>query len=139
LKEKKKMAEFERPKHGEICWQELTTKNLDAAAGFYQGLFGWSLEQSKTTEMVYKEIHYNEKAVGGMMEINDCWGENWQQIPSSWMTYIAVDDLSETIEKIKGNGGDVRVPPFDVQGVGKMSIVTDPSGIAFSVIQFRAE
>lgn len=131
------MAEFEKPKHGQICWQELNTKNLGAAGEFYTGLFGWSLEQSKTSEIVYKEIHFDGKAVGGMMEINDCWGEHWEKIPSAWMTYIAVDDIAESVEKIKKSGGSVRVEPFEAPGVGKMSVVLDPRGIAFSVIQFN--
>lgn len=130
------MAEFEKPKHGQICWQELSSKNLGAAAEFYKGLFGWTLEQSKITEIPYKEIHVGEKAVGGMMEINEGWGENWQEIPSAWMTYIAVDDIAESVGKIKEFGGSVRVAPFEAPGIGKMSVVQDPSGIVFSVIQF---
>ena len=87
------MAEFISPNHGEICWRELTTQNLGEAKEFYQGLFGWTLEQSKVTEMKYDEIHSGGRAVGGMMEITEQWGENWQNIPSHWMTYIAVDDI----------------------------------------------
>jgi predicted enzyme related to lactoylglutathione lyase len=130
------MAEFEKPRHGEICWQELNTKNLGAATEFYRRLFGWTTEQAKTTEIPYKEIHVGGKAVGGMMEINDCWGEDWEKIPSAWRTYIAVDDLAESVEKIKKHGGSVHVEPFEAPGVGKMSVVSDPSGIVFSVIQF---
>jgi len=130
------MAEFEKPKHGEICWQELNTKDLSAATEFYAQLFGWQPEQAKTTGLPYKEIHTNGRAVGGMTEINDCWGEHWQQIPSYWLTYMAVDDIAESIEKIKTHGGSVRVEPFEAPGVGKMSVVLDPGGIAFSIIQF---
>jgi len=130
------MAEFEKPKHGEICWQELNTKNLGAATEFYKGLFNWEIEQSKSTEMVYKEIHSGDKAVGAMMEINEGWGENWQKIPSAWMTYIAVDDIAESLEKIKQFGGGVCIEPFDAPNVGKISVVNDPSGITFSIIQF---
>lgn len=130
------MAEFEIPKHGEICWQELNTKNLGAATEFYKGLFNWEIEQSKATEMEYKEIHFNEKAVGAMMEINEIWGEHWQNIPSAWMTYIAVDDIAESVKKIKQFGGGVCIEPFDAPNVGKISVVSDPSGIPFSIIQF---
>ncbi len=133
------MAEFTKPKHGEICWREMSTQNLGKAIEFYQDLFGWKLEQANTTEMPYKEVHSHDKAVGGMMEINDCWGENWEKIPSAWMTYIAVDDVVESIEKIKTFGGSIRVEPFDAPGVGKMSVVLDPSGIAVSIIQFFQE
>ena len=130
------MAEFEKPEHGEICWRELHTKKLDSAAEFYKGLFGWTLEQSKLSPMSYQEIHTDGKAVGGMMEISEGWGENWQEIPSDWRTYIAVDDIMESVEKIKNNGGSICVAPFEAPGIGKMSVVTDPSGITFSVIQF---
>jgi len=131
------MAEFEKPKHGQICWQELNTKNLGAAEEFYKGLFGWTLEQSKNSPVTYKEIKPDGvKSVGGMMEINECWGEGWEQIPSAWRTYIAVDDIAESVEKIKKNGGSIAVEPFEAPGVGKMSVVLDPSGILFSVIQF---
>jgi uncharacterized protein len=130
------MAEFEKPKHGEICWRELNTRNPDSTAEFYAGLFGWTLEQSKLTAMRYQEIHANGKAIGGMMEINEEWGENWREIPSAWLTYVAVDNLFESIEKIKQNGGEIRVAPFEAPGIGKMSVAADPSGIAFSVIQF---
>ncbi len=130
------MAEFEKPKHGQICWRELNTHNLDAAKEFYRGLFGWTVEQSKVSEMQYEEIHFDEKAVGGMLEINQDWGENWENIPAAWMSYIAVDDIAESVEKIKKFGGGVCIPPFDAPNVGKISVVNDPSGITFSVIQF---
>lgn len=130
------MTEFEKPKHGEICWQELSTQNLAAAKEFYKGLFGWTVEQSKLTQMPYEEIHFGQKAVGGMMEISKDWGDDWRKIPSAWMTYIAVDDIIESVEKIKKFGGGVCIEPFDAPGIGKMSVVNDPSGIPFSVIQF---
>ena len=46
------------------------------------------------------------------------------------------DQLFKTVEKIVANGGSVRVPPFDAPGVGRMSMVMDPSGANFSIIQF---
>ncbi len=130
------MAEFEKTKHGESCWRELNSQNLDAAAEFYKGLFGWTPEKSKLTSVRYQEIHTDCKSVGDMMKINEGWGENWQKIPSDWMTCIAVEDINESVEKIKQNGGSVCVAPFEAPGTGKMSVVTDPSGIVFSVIKF---
>jgi predicted enzyme related to lactoylglutathione lyase len=128
------MAEFNIPKHGEVCWRELATKDLSGALEFYSKLFGWTLEQTKITEMDYKEIHIDGVACGGMMEINESWGAD---APSShWNTYIAVDNADETAERIVAGGGSVRVPPFDAPGVGRMSMVADPSGAGFAIIQF---
>lgn len=133
------MAEFTMPKHGEICWRELNTQNLDKAKKFYQEFLGWTLEQSKVTNQEYPEIHIGGKAVGGMMQITKDWGENWEEIPSAWMNYIAVDDCDTIVEKVKENGGKVCVPPFDAPKVGRISVVGDPNGATFSVIQFVAE
>lgn len=128
------MAEFTIPKHGEICWRELATRDLPTALDFYSKLFGWSLEQSKVTPMDYKEIHIEGAAKGGMMAIDEKWGPT--PPPSHWSTYIAVDNADETVAKITDNGGSVRVPPFDAPGVGRMSMVVDPSGADFAIIQF---
>ncbi len=128
------MAEFTIPKHGEICWRELATKDLSTALEFYAKLFGWTLEQTKVTEMDYKEIHIDGVAYGGMMAIDENWGPT--PPPSHWSTYIAVDNADESAEKIVSNGGSVRVPPFDAPGVGRMAMVADPSGANFAIIQF---
>jgi uncharacterized protein len=133
------MAEFTIPKHGEICWRELNTQNLEKAKEFYQELLGWKLEQSKATEFEYPEIHVGGKAVGGMMRITKDWGENWENIPPAWMSYIAVDDCAETVEKIKEHGGSVCIEPFDAPNVGRIAVAGDPGGAFFSVIQFVQE
>jgi len=128
------MAEFNIPKHGEICWRELATGDLPAALDFYSKLFGWTLTQTKVTEMEYKEIQMDGVAYGGMMAIDENWGPT--PPPSHWSTYIAVTNADETAEKITANGGSIRVPPFDAPGVGRMAMVADPSGANFAIIQF---
>ena len=127
------MAEFNVPAPGSICWRELATRDLPASLEFYSKLFGWDLPQTKVTPMDYKEIQMDNVAYGGMMPMD----ENWPaEVPSHWSTYIAVANADETIEKITANGGGVRVPAFDAPGVGRMAVVTDPTGAGFSIIQF---
>ena len=130
------MAEFNIPESNTICWRELATKDLSKALEFYSALFGWKLEQTKVSQIEYKEIQIDGVAYGGMMAIDESWGP--EPPPSHWNNYIAVENADETVEKIKANGGTIKVPPFDAPGVGRMSVVADPSGAAFSVIQFAA-
>jgi uncharacterized protein len=129
------MADFQIPKHGSICWRELATKDLDAATEFYSKLFGWNIEQSKISPTAYKEIQIKERASGGMMEIDEKWGPN--PPPSSWTTYIAVDDADEAARRVVSNGGSLRMPPFEAPGVGRMVWAIDPSGASFAMIQFH--
>ena len=129
------MAEFTVPKPGTICWRELATRDLATAREFYSKLFGWTLEQTKVTKMDYKEIKMDGVAYGGMMAIDENWGP--EPPPSHWSTYIAVENADETAAKIAENGGTIKVPPFDAPGVGRMSMVADPSGAPFAIIQFN--
>ena len=129
------MAEFTVPKPGTICWRELATMDLATAREFYSKLFGWTLEQTKVTKMDYKEIKMDGVAYGGMMAIDENWGP--EPPPSHWSTYIAVENADETAAKIAENGGTIKVPPFDAPGVGRMSMVADPSGAPFAIIQFN--
>ena len=128
------MAEFTIPKHGEICWRELATTDLGAAMKFYSKLFGWTLTQTKVTEMDYKEIVVNDVALGGMMAMGEEWGP--EPPPSHWNNYVAVDNADETAAKITANGGQINHGPFDAPGVGRMAMATDPSGANFAIIQF---
>lgn len=131
------MAEFTIPKHGEICWHELTTNNVGAAKQFYTELLGWKLKQSEIAPVEYPEIYVGDRPVGGMIQMTADWGDSL--LPSHWMTYIAVDDINQTVEKIKEYGGAVCIPPFDAPKVGLISVVNDPGGASFSIIQFARE
>lgn len=127
------MAEFSIPKAGTICWRELATKDLEKAKGFYNEMFGWNIEQSKITPMTYAEIHIDGAARGGMMPID----ENWGDVQSHWTAYIAVADADDTAAKIKANGGTMRNEPFDAPGVGRIGLCIDPCGANFAIIQFE--
>lgn len=131
------MAEFTIPEHGTICWRELATSDSAKAQEFYKKLFGWNLEQSKVTEMDYKEIVLDDRACGGVMQMTKDWGDPLP--PSHWMTYIAVDDVDASVNKIKELGGGVCVEPFDAPGVGRISVANDPAGTTFSLITFKSE
>jgi predicted enzyme related to lactoylglutathione lyase len=127
--------EFTNAKHGAVCWRELATNDLAAASNFYQAMFGWKLEQSRLTPEQYSEIHFGRNAVGGMMQIDERWGQD--RPPSHWLVYVAVDDLEDTAAVIRKNGGLLEKEPFDVAGVGRIGLVNDPNGAPFAIIQFE--
>ena len=127
------MAEFTVPAAGAICWRELATKDLDKATDFYRQMFGWTIEQSKMSPMVYQEIHTDGQARGGMMQID----ENWPPgVPSHWQSYVAVENADERAEKIKAEGGKINHGPFDAPSIGRIAMCMDPAGAPFAIIQF---
>lgn len=124
------------PKHGQVCWTEIATSNLDVCKTFYSELFGWNLKRSETVgaEMEYIEFGVGDDCMsGGMHQM----GEEYGNAPSHWMSYVAVDNVDESAGKVVELGGNVCVPPTDIPNVGRFSVITDPTGATFSIITMK--
>ena len=52
-----------------------------------------------------------------------------------WSVYLAVKDARETTDAAVANGGTVMVPAMEVQALGTMGVVTDPSGATIGLWQ----
>lgn len=122
------------PKHGQICWTEVATTNLEQADAFYTELFGWEIRSDNNAEFEYR--HFTDgcgRDVGGMYELNpEMTGGH--DVPAHFMTYISVDDVDETVEKIKAKGGSVVREPMDIPNTGRMAVAADPSEAHFAII-----
>ena len=127
---------FMMPKHGEVCWTEIASTNLEACKPFYSELFGWNLKKNDSVaEMEYIEFGTAEGkcTAGGMYQM----GKEYGDAPSHWMSYVAVDNVDESAEKVKQLGGNVCVPPTDIPNVGRFCVVNDPTGATFSMITLK--
>ena len=116
---------------GSLSWNELVTRDIDAAKQFYGAVFGWSADTSEAGPTTYTEWKLGGRSIGGMLQMNDEWPED---IPSHWMAYFAVDDCDATAAKAADLGGTVRVEPNDIPDVGRFAVLVDPQGAQFSVI-----
>ncbi len=101
---------------------ELMATDVGKAKSFYGKLFGWKLEDMQMDNGTYTMIDVGEGTGGGMMK-NPMPGA-----PSSWLAYVAVDDLKKAVEKVKSLGGKVMKDVTEVKGMGSFVIITDPVG-----------
>lgn len=114
-----------------FCWNELATRDVEAAKTFYSTVFGWNAVTKGDGPMTYTEIDLNGQQFGGMMKMAAEWGE----MPSHWMVYFAVADCDASVQKVESLGGKVCVPPTDIPNTGRFAVLQDPQGAFFSVIQ----
>jgi len=56
-------------------------------------------------------------------------------MPAHWMAYFQVDDVDATANKAKELGAKLYLPPMTMEGVGRMSVIADPQGAAFSIFK----
>lgn len=118
-------------KPNSLCWNELMTRDVEKAKAFYAKVFGWTYDKVPMGEFDYHIAKVGERQNGGVMPME---GPMWEGIPTHWMVYFAVADCDAIANKCKQLGGDIRVPPTDMQ-VGRFAVLSDPQGAVFSVLE----
>jgi predicted enzyme related to lactoylglutathione lyase len=98
---------------------------------FYCELLGWNAQIEKMEDMDYTVFSTSHGPVAGMLQMT----AEWEDIPAHWMIYFAVADCDAMAEKATSLGAQVCVPPTDIPNVGRFSVITDPQGAVFSIMQ----
>lgn len=116
---------------GTPCWVDVGTPDIEAAARFYGGLFGWSVEEGENAEQTggYRQAMLRGKPVAGAMPLMQ------EGQPTAWSTYISVEDADATAVAVRENGGTVLMDPMDVMDLGRMAVFADPTGAVFGIWQ----
>ena len=120
------MAEFTMPKHGDFCWNELSTTDAEGAKKFYAELFGWEYKAGDAAGAAYNEIMANGRPVGGIHQMGGG--------PPQWVAYVAVDDVDAAAKKVEELGGKLFFPPTDIPNVGRFCMISDPAGATLSLV-----
>jgi uncharacterized protein len=115
-----------------LCWNELNTRDPDAAASFYSAAFGWSAETGDVGGMQYTTFSIGEgPGVAGMIDLRPLGVPD--EVPAHWLAYFAVSDTDAAVAKAAELGGSTMRDPTDIP-IGRFAILTDPNGSAFGVI-----
>ncbi len=119
---------------GSLCWNELATGDVERAREFYTGLFGWGANVLDMGEMgTYTMFMRGEIPAGGLFDAN---GKSAvPDMPTAWMPYIAVADCDASAAKAGELGAEIVVPPSDIPGTGRFSLLRDPQGAMISIIR----
>ncbi len=109
-------------KPGTFCWVDLSTTDHEGAKKFYSSLFGWTADDLPVEGSVYSMMKKNGQNAAAIAP------HRAPGMPTYWSSYVSVQDVDASSEKAKSLGGSVMMPPMDVMGAGRMSVVTDPTG-----------
>lgn len=115
--------------NGTPTWVDLGSGDIEAAKGFYSGLFGWDYLSGGEDSGGYLLATLGGKAVAGIGPKQE------SQMPTVWTTYLASDNVDATARKVETAGGQLIAPPFDVMDSGRMAIAADTAGAAFGIWQ----
>ncbi len=117
--------------NGTLCWADLSTADVDKAKQFYSDLFGWNISAGEHDTSGYLHIRNGKEFIGGIPPSKF----RNPNAPPHWLSYFLVADCDASASKAKELGGALYMNPSTTEGVGRMAIVADPQGAAFSIFQ----
>lgn len=126
------MGGFEAQGPNAFGWAELNARGVEKALTFYRDVFGWSLKRTPIPNSSdYIEFQLNGDSIAGATELNPMAPP---EMPSHWLVYFSVDDVSSTFQKAISLGAREMTPPQEYQG-GEFAILTDPQGATFGLFK----
>jgi len=111
--------------HGRFHWNELLTHDAEKAKRFYADTIGWTFDGMPMPNGTYWIAKMGDAPVGGVFTMSD---PDSAGMPEMWLPYLAVDDVDARVSKAVAAGGKVMQPPFDIPGVGRIAMLTEPGG-----------
>jgi hypothetical protein len=118
-----KSEAFDQAKPGHGNWHELYSPDPVAAFDYYAGQYGWTKGQTMPMGPMgdYQLFQADGVDIGGMMKAPE-------NVPPSWGYYFGVEDIDETVARVRANGGTILNGPMEVPGGAWIIQFTDPQG-----------
>src|SRR5687768_3519165 len=92
---------------GRFVWHELFTPDVAKSKQFYQGLFGWTVDELPMGPMKYNMLKIGDRGIGGLMPLSMLGRAG---VPPFWLGYVSVPSVDEAAKAAGSNGGLVAMP-----------------------------
>ena len=112
---------------------ELNTTDVDRAKAFYGKLFDWEMKDMSLPVGTYTTVDVGKGTGGGIM------AQLMPDTPSTWLPYVAVDDIDAATKKARQLGADIMNASEEVPGMGWLTIFTDPTGALLGLWEPKME
>jgi len=115
---------------GQWGWNELWTNDVNKAVAFYEKVFGYTHETMQFSLLGnYVILKTGDKMRAGVTQSTE------PKATPMWLPYVRVEDCDAVAERAQKLGAKPLLPPTDLQGVGRFSILQDPLGAAIAIIK----
>ena len=105
---------------GPICYVEIGATNVARAAQFYNSVFGWEFADIHSTG--YSTFGTGDGIGGGIYRTDTI------KPGGGIIVYVAVDDITGTLDRVTAAGGKMIVPKTEIPGTGWYGHFADPDG-----------
>ena len=120
------------PVVGRPLWYELMTSDMKAADTFYKNVVGWTSAPFEGSPMPYTMFKRSSDRAGGWTDDAATRDEGAAVLGDVHRHVGKIEDAAAQIKKL---GGGELSPIMKIFTVGRMQMVKDPQGAAFSIYQ----
>jgi hypothetical protein len=114
---------------GGMTWNEIGTRDPDAAQAFYGSVFGWVADPIEMEgQVVYFTLKLDGRNIGGMLPMGDQFPP---EIPPHWTPYFGVESVEATTAQVEQLGGRTLVGKQRMPQ-GSFAVFSDPQGAVFA-------
>ncbi len=117
---------------GSLIWNDLNTRDPARATIFYEALLGWEVKRGETSSMPYWQVSVRGTPEGGIIPMPE---QIPEQVPAHWLVYFGVTDARASADKAVSLGARADVDPTEIPGMTVFSVLTDPAGATFAIMQ----
>ncbi len=121
---------------GDWIWIQLLSRDAKKASEFYGSVAGYEAiavtDGEKQNEFVLTSEGYARATVRTI-------ASNDSSVKPTWLPYIRVNNVQETLTEAKKLGGKVLIQPNPKMLGGKVAVIADPTGAAMGLMEWSPE
>ena len=120
-----------RAEPGEWLWRELYSADPGASATLYEAICQCEVFPREDKAGAY--LIASQDFLRASISPLDDTGEG----VASWLGYVQVMHLSETLDRVRELGGNVRFAPSDEVMDGRLAVIQDPTGAYLGLVSWQ--
>jgi predicted enzyme related to lactoylglutathione lyase len=121
---------------GDWIWIQLLSQDARKAAEFYSALGGYDILENTQTNRLSDFILASEGYARATVRTIP---KDQPQVKPSWLPFVRVSSVQETVARAKQLGGRVLLEPNQELLGGKVAVVADPTGAAIGVLEWSMD
>ena len=124
------------PDPGDWIWIQLLSRDAKKASEFYKVVGGYDIVENTSTNRLSDFILTSKGYARAT--VRNIPGKD-QSVRPSWLPFVRVKSISESVAKAKLLGGKVLIEPKADVFDGKAAVVADPTGAAVGLLEWSAD
>jgi predicted enzyme related to lactoylglutathione lyase len=121
---------------GDWIWIQLLSRDARNAAEFYRAVAGYEVVENTSANRLNDYVLVSKGFARGTVRTL---ATKREDVNPTWLPYVRVKSVSETISKVRQFGGSVLIEPKPEAFEGGVAVVADPTGAAIGILEWRPD